>query len=119
MYYDRLKADGISFPIELFVLGAADSEGKLRSELSEAEQWSGKVHAITNAVLQEVGGIKEEMAQLDQKVEQQGRTVLELHDQLDKKLEKQAQSMLAMKGQLDQKLDRLLAAVGANQSPSE
>ena len=119
IYYDRLKADGISFPVELFVLGAADSEGKLRSELSEAGQWSGKVRAITNAVSQEVGGIKEEMAQLDQKLEQQGRTVLELHDQLDKKLEKQAQSMLAMKGQLDQKLDRLLAAVGANQSPSE
>ena len=70
------------------MLGAADSEGKLRSEFSEAEQWSGKVRAITNAMSQEVGGINEEMAQLDQKLEKQCRTVLELHDQLDKKLEK-------------------------------
>ena len=105
MYYDRLKADGISFPIELFVLGAADSEGKLRSELSEAEQWSGKVHAITNAVLQEVGGIKEEMAQLDEKLEQQGKAVLAIKDQLDQKLEQQGKTVLELQDHLGKKLN--------------
>jgi DNA-binding transcriptional regulator GbsR (MarR family) len=101
------------------VLGAADSEGKLRSELSEAEQWSGKVRAITNAVSQEVGGIKEEMAQLDQKLEQLDQKLDQKLEQQAQNLEQQAKNMLAMKDQLDQKLARLLAAVGAHQLPSE
>ena len=101
------------------MLGAADSEGKLRSELSEAEHWSGKVHAITNTVSQEVGGVKEEMAQLDQKLEQLDQKLDQKLEQQAQNLEQQTQNMLAMKDQLDQKLDRLLAAVVANQPPSE
>ena len=114
MHFAKLSADGDAFPKELFVMSAVDADGSFRSDLGEAEQWAGKVKAVTEALTREVGVLKEQIS----KIEQQNNVLKEEIQQQNNVLKEEIRDE---RKETQEKLDQLLSAVAllANELPSQ
>ena len=71
VHFTRLKADGIAFPVELFIMHAVDADGSIRSELGAAEEWVGKVKVVTDVVSREIRILEKAISQMDRQTKEE------------------------------------------------